>query len=225
MTNKDLAQLTPALYKLTYLLRTSLFPGETTAVQKKRVVVNYDPYYEVAELPVVIVENIVLSRNMFYRQEGYETPVKDMDPDPPIYTQRKNPLFLDMRFNVVVITGKVFETMPLYEKLLAFTEANKYITVGAEDIYNEVIPEGPDTDTPEVDESPESYEYDMDFVNSVGRSFFQKDVAHLNQMTLQGCIFGVRVYPGIEFAGTLVKERVFRLFTMDGLLQLEEKTV
>lgn len=222
MTDKDLAQVTPALYKLTYLLRAGLFPGEEIAVQKKRVVINYDPYYEIAELPVVLIENILLSRNLFYRQEGYEPPVKDLEAVPPTFTQRKNPLFLDMRFNVVVMTDKVYETMPLYEKLLAFIEANKYITVGAEDIYNETIPDDPDT--PE-DESPEAHEYDMDFVNSVGRSFFQKTISHLNQMTLQGCIFGIRVYPGIELAGTLVKDRMFRLFTQDGSLQLEERTV
>jgi len=217
MTDKSLVQVTASIYKLAYLLRTGLFPTEDDAVQKKRVVINYDPYYEVAELPVVVIENIMLSRNMFYRQEGYETPIKNMTPDPPTYTQRKNPIFLDMRFNLVVITDKVYETMPLYEKLLAFVEANKYVSVGAEDEYNEIISD--DGETPEI------YEYDMDFVNSVGRSFFQKSVSHLNQMTLMGTIFAVRVYPGIELAGTLVKNRVLRLFTLNGELLLEEHTV
>jgi hypothetical protein len=223
MTDKDLKQITPALYKLTYLLRTSLFPAVDLATQKKRVVLNYDPYYEIAGLPVIVIENILLSRNMFFRQEGFESPVKNMEDDPPTFTQRKNPLFLDIKFNLVAITDKVYETMPLYESLLAFVEANKYITVGGEDVNNEVISDDPDT--PDIDESPEAYEYEMDFVNSIGRSFFQKTVSHLNQMTLQGCIYGVRVYPGIELTGTLVKTRVFKLFTVDGLLQLEEKTI
>lgn len=211
MTDKDLTQITTSLYKLVYLLRTGLFPGDPDAVQKKRVVVNYDPYYEVVELPVVIVENVMLSRNLFRRQVGYEDPIKDMVPVPPEYTQRKLPLFLDMRFNVVVITDKVHETMPLYERLLAFIEANKYIIVGAEDDYNDP-----------KNEPYESYEYDLEFMNGVGRSFFQKDHDHMNQMTLQGVIKAVRVYPGVELVGKLISGRYFRLYTMDGETLLDE---
>lgn len=205
MTDKSLAQLDLTIQKVVTSLRTALYSTLSAADQRKRVVVNYDPLFQIATLPVVIIDQILLRRNRFFRQIGYEDPVKDMEAEPvPKYTRRKNPLYVDMVFTVVAVTDKVMTLMPLEEGLLAWREATPYLIVG-EDV-------------------DEQYEYQVDFIDDVGFSGFPKEFNHLNQFIMRFVVEGVRIYPGLEEAGHLVAGRYFRFYKLGGETLIDELT-
>lgn len=205
--NPALAHLDASIRNLRRSVADSIYPTsdpatpEELAIQRKRVVINYDPLFEVAELPVIALDRFDLSLNLFHRQAGYEPPEKDMVNFE--FTQRKEPVFMDLGFTLVVMTDKTRDLMPLHEKVIQWSEKTKYL---------EVANDGED----------EAYEYAVWIEDAIGSSGFDRDVGHLSTFTLRGRVEAVRIYPDVQLSGKLVRYRIFKVFTVDGATQLEE---
>lgn len=205
--NPALAHLDASIRNLRRSVANSVYPTsdpatpEEIAIQKKRIVINYDPLFEIAELPVVALEQFNLSVNLFHRNAGYEPPEKDMIEF--TFTQRKEPVYMDLGFTLVVMCDKARDLMPLHEKVIQWAEKTKYL---------EVANDGED----------EAYEYGVWLEDATGLSAFSRDVGHLNTFTLRGRIEAVRIYPDVQLSGKLVRYRIFKVYTVDGSTQLEE---